>query len=192
MSTPIQLGVARMPSSPPIASELDVTAGPSAGKTISPTSARITARTALKALISVGLTVAVFYLVFSRSYVPSFDVFLTRFSAKLFLVVIALSAVATALSAWRLKLIAQDLGYRLSIRDSIAALSLGLLAGTMFFQLIGQLMARGALLSRRGMPSMPTRCIGPKVRLKKTNDSQKWILPSVSSYIRPVIVGNQW
>jgi hypothetical protein len=81
---------------------------------------------------------------------------LTRFSAKLFFVVIVLSAVATALSAWRLKLIAQDLGYRLSIRDSIAALSLGLLAGTMFFQLIGQLMARGALLARRGMPVAAT------------------------------------
>ena len=42
------------------------------------------------------LTVAVFYLVFSRSDVPSFDVFLTRFSAKLFFVVIALSVVASS------------------------------------------------------------------------------------------------
>jgi hypothetical protein len=39
---------------------------------------------------------------------------------------------------------------------------------------------------------MPTKCIGPKVRLKNTNDSQKCTLPSVSSYIRPVILGNQW
>ena len=76
-----------------------------------------------------------------------------KFSPKLRL---ALLHETTALSAWRLKLIAQDLGYRLSIRNSIAALSLGLLAGTMFFQLIGQLMARGALLARRGMPVAAT------------------------------------
>ena len=34
-------------------------------------------------------------------------------------------------------------------------------------------------------------CIGPKVTLKPTNVVQKWILPSRSSYIRPVIFGNQ-
>ena len=116
----------------------------------------MSARTAIKALISVGLTVAVVYLVFSQSDVPSFASLLARFPAKLFFIVIALSVVATALSAWRLKLIAQDLGYRLSIHDSIVAMSLGLLAGTLFFQLIGQLMARGALLSRRGMPVAAT------------------------------------
>jgi hypothetical protein len=156
VNTPTQLGVARMQSSTPISSERDVAAEPSAETTISPTSAKTATRTTFKALISIGLTVAVFYLVFSRSDVPSFDVFLAQFSAKLFLIVIVLSVIATALSVWRLKLIAQDLGYRLSIRDSVAALSFGLLAGTMFFQLIGQLMARGALLSRRGMPVAAT------------------------------------
>src|SRR5436190_11056479 len=99
-------------------------------------------RTALKATISIGLTIAVFYLVFSRADVPSLKSFLTGFPAQIFFAVIALSIAATALAVWRLKLIAQDLGYRLSIRDAVAALSLGLLAGTMFFQLIGQLMAR--------------------------------------------------
>ena len=39
---------------------------------------------------------------------------------------------------------------------------------------------------------MPTKCIGPKVRLKKMNDIQKCSRPSDSSYIRPVIFGNQW
>ena len=140
-----------MQPAPPIGSERDLTAAP-------PIPARpgISARTALKALISIALTGAVFYLVLSRTDVPSLDAFVRHFSAKLFLVVIALSIVATALAVWRLKLIAQDLGYRLSIRDSVAALSLGLLAGTMFFQLIGQLMARGALLARRGMPVAAT------------------------------------
>ena len=110
----------------------------------------------LKVLVSIGLTVAVFYLIFTRGDGPSFDTVWVRFSAKLFVMVVALCMLATALSVWRLKLIAQDLGYRLSVRDSIAALSLGLLAGTIFFQLVGQLMARGALLSRRGMPVAAT------------------------------------
>ena len=35
------------------------------------------------------------------------------------------------------------------------------------------------------------RCIGKNVRLKPTNVSQKWSFPSRSSYIRPVIFGNQ-
>ena len=34
-------------------------------------------------------------------------------------------------------------------------------------------------------------CIGPNVRLKPMKVIQKWTLPSVSSYIRPVIFGNQ-
>ena len=42
------------------------------------------------------------------------------------------------------------------------------------------------------MPSMPIMCIGPKVALKKTNESQKCTRPRRSSYIRPVIFGNQW
>ena len=41
------------------------------------------------------------------------------------------------------------------------------------------------------MPWTPMMCIGPKVRLKKMNVVQKWILPRRSSYIRPVIFGNQ-
>ena len=36
------------------------------------------------------------------------------------------------------------------------------------------------------------RCIGANVTLKNTNVVQKWILPRFSSYIRPVIFGNQW
>ena len=60
------------------------------------------------------------------------------------------------LAALRLKLIAGDLGYRLSFRDAVAALSLGQLAGIVFFQLAGQLLARGMLLSRRRIPMSGT------------------------------------
>jgi hypothetical protein len=116
----------------------------------------ITFRTALKAIVSIGLTVGVFYLVSSRTDVFSIQQFLIGFHATIILAVIALAIVATALSVWRLQLIARDLGYRLTVRDAIAAVSLGVLAGSMFFQFVGQLLARGALLSRRGMPVAAT------------------------------------
>ena len=60
------------------------------------------------------------------------------------------------LSVWRLKLIATDLGFPISLRDAIAASSMGQIAGSFFFQIVGQLLARGAILARRGVPSSAT------------------------------------
>jgi Lysylphosphatidylglycerol synthase TM region/O-Antigen ligase len=64
----------------------------------------------------------------------------------------ALMLAGGLLASLRLKLIAGDLGYRLSFRDAVSALGLGHLAGILFFQVAGQLMARGLLLSRRRIP----------------------------------------
>jgi len=61
-----------------------------------------------------------------------------------------------ALSSLRLKLITADLGYPLSFRDAAMTLSVGQLAGTAFFQFAGQLIGRGAMLSRRGIPFAAT------------------------------------
>ncbi len=41
------------------------------------------------------------------------------------------------------------------------------------------------------MPLMPSQNIGRKVTLKPMAIHQKWSLPRRSSYIRPVILGNQ-
>ena len=57
------------------------------------------------------------------------------------------------LASLRLKLITADLGYSLSFRDAVVALSAGQLAGSVFFQLAGQLIGRGMVLSRRGIPA---------------------------------------
>lgn len=57
------------------------------------------------------------------------------------------------LASLRLKLISADLGYSLSFRDAVVALSAGQLAGSVFFQLAGQLIGRGMVLSRRGIPA---------------------------------------
>jgi hypothetical protein len=66
--------------------------------------------------------------------------------------VLAFLAGGVVLSSLRLKLITADLGYRLSFRDAAITLSAGQLAGTAFFQLAGQLIGRGAVLGRRGIP----------------------------------------
>jgi hypothetical protein len=139
-----------MQPSAPISSQRDAAAKSFGKKILSPSST--IAWNASKALISIGLTLAAIYLVFSRGDAPSFEVLSTRFSANLLFVVIALAVGATVLSVWRLKLIAQDLGYRISIRDAIATLSFGHLFGATFLQLVGQSKARGALLSRSGTP----------------------------------------
>ena len=44
---------------------------------------------------------------------------------------------------------------------------------------------------RRGIPSSPVKCIGKKVMFCPANMSQKCICPCFSSYMRPVIFGNQ-
>lgn len=70
----------------------------------------------------------------------------------------ALGLAATALlagallAAARVRLVADDLGYRLTWREALAALGLGQIGGAAFFQIAGQLIARGAYLSRRGLP----------------------------------------
>lgn len=68
----------------------------------------------------------------------------------------ALLTLGALFASLRLKLIAADLGYRLTFRDSIATLSVGQLAGSLFFQLAGQLIARSTMLSRRSMPAAAT------------------------------------
>lgn len=57
------------------------------------------------------------------------------------------------LSALRLKYIAADVGYCLSMRDATATLSVGQLAGNLFFQIAGQMIGRTAMLARRGIPA---------------------------------------
>ena len=67
--------------------------------------------------------------------------------------VIVFLAGGVLLASLRLKLITADLGYSLSFRDAVVALSAGQLAGSVFFQLAGQLIGRGMVLSRRGIPA---------------------------------------
>ena len=72
--------------------------------------------------------------------------------------VAALSAVLIALLAnafaavLRFKIIATDIEHPITFRRAVAAVSAGSLAGALFFQIAGQLMARGVIAGREGMP----------------------------------------
>jgi hypothetical protein len=71
---------------------------------------------------------------------------------------LALSTVFAALlanalaAALRFKVIAADVGHSIGYRRAIAAVSVGSLGGAAFFQLAGQLMARGAMMKQAGIP----------------------------------------
>ncbi len=67
------------------------------------------------------------------------------------LIIMLCLTVGMLLSALRLKFITADLGYSLSMRDATMTLSVGQLAGNLFFQSAGQLIGRGAVLARRGI-----------------------------------------
>ncbi|MBX6327003.1 MAG: flippase-like domain-containing protein [Pseudolabrys sp.] len=64
------------------------------------------------------------------------------------LVLLILNAFAATL---RFKFIAADIGHALALRESMAAVSYGGLGGALLFQLVGQLMARGAVMARSGI-----------------------------------------
>lgn len=75
-----------------------------------------------------------------------------RLSATTILIVLLALTAGALLASARLAYVAADIGYKMRASDAIAALSLGQLAGAIFFQLVGQLIARSAVLSRRGVP----------------------------------------
>jgi len=55
-------------------------------------------------------------------------------------------------AALRFRTIAGDVGYPISLRQAMAAVSGGSLAGAAFFQIAGQLMARGFIMAKGGVP----------------------------------------
>ena len=71
--------------------------------------------------------------------------------ASLSAIFIALLANAFA-AVLRFKIIATEIEYPITFRRAVAAVSAGSLAGALFFQIAGQLMARGVIAGREGMP----------------------------------------
>ncbi|MGH7225795.1 MAG: glycosyltransferase, partial [Gemmataceae bacterium] len=73
-------------------------------------------------------------------------------------VVLLALTLGNLLACVRLQLLARDLHHPVQFRDAFAATALGQLAGSFFFQVIGQTIARSAVFSKVGV-SMPTTII---------------------------------
>ncbi len=114
--------------------------------------ARVSPRSAVSLLVTATALMA------ALSYVDGLALMdtLGQIRPASLLVVVTCLALGALASSYRLKLIARDVGYRITFRDAAAALSLGQVAGSLFFQIVGQLIARGAVLARRGVPAAGT------------------------------------
>ena len=108
--------------------------------------------TLLKLMVSISLLAIVTVLVGSRY---GFDSVLQNFRHLTFatagVMVVGLLANAV-LASLRFKIIASGIGHPTSFRRAMAAVGAGSLAGAIFFQIAGQLIARGVVMKRGGMP----------------------------------------
>jgi hypothetical protein len=103
-------------------------------------------------LLSAFLFLGALAIVYTRSDWAAIAASVAQLSWPSISVAFALMLAGGMLASLRLKLIADDLGYQLSFPDAFCALGLGQLAGIVFFQIAGQLMARGLLFSRHRIP----------------------------------------
>ena len=113
----------------------------------------------------VAITAAALAAALTQVDVASILPVLNELRANDLAIVLTALGAGALLASLRLQMIAHDLGYPLRTRDAIAALSLGQIAGSLFFQIVGQTAARGAFLSRRGMPLAGTLIITGYERL---------------------------
>lgn len=90
---------------------------------------------------------------------------MATFEPQHLLVVMSAIAISSLLASLRIRSIALSLGYEVTLRDSVAVLSLGQLGGAIFFQVFGQLAARGSYLAKRNVPFAGTVIITAQERI---------------------------
>jgi uncharacterized membrane protein YbhN (UPF0104 family) len=107
---------------------------------------------AAKLLISIALLVAAITLVALNFDTSGLLAGIGQLSI-LTLCGVLVALLANALTAaLRLKIIARYIGHPLNFRQAMAAVSVGSLGGAAFFQIAGQLVARGVVMGRSGVP----------------------------------------
>jgi hypothetical protein len=143
--------------------------------------ARISARLVMSGM----LLVSAFALVIWSSGLRAIESALSGLLFSSIVLVVILLFDGVVLSSLRLKLITSDLGYRLSFRDAVMTLSVGQLAGSVFFQFAGQLIGRSAVLSRKGIPPAATVVISGYERL--TALSVSLLLAGLGAYMNDQI-----
>ncbi len=106
----------------------------------------------LKALVSIALLGGVVFLVgYYYGFSEISDDFRALSIGSSGVVFIALLVNAFA-AVFRFKVIAGEIKHPIGFRSAMAAVAAGSLAGAVFFQITGQLMARGVIAGRGGMP----------------------------------------
>ena len=110
----------------------------------------------IRAVMSLAMLASVFGIVIAQIDTSAIFTALSAVPAGTVLLALFCMLTGSLLASARVKMVAGDLGYRLTWRNALAALVLGQIGGAVFFQLAGQLVARGAYLSRRGVPVAAT------------------------------------
>src|SRR4026209_2342853 len=119
---------------------------------IRPTEAGMPKQGIARLAVSVALLLFVITTVLVLSDAKAVELALSELVLSSLVLTVILLLGGVVLSSLRLKLITADLGYPLSFRDAAMTLSVGQLAGSAFFQFAGQLVGRGAVQARRGIP----------------------------------------
>lgn len=123
-------------------------------ETISPSpvgSSRSVVRSKWKALISLGLLIGGLVFLFSKYKLSSLSEDLHALTASVLAVAFLALVTNAVLASLRFKVIAEDMGQKVPFREALRTVSASGLAGAIFFHLAGQLIARGAIMSRSGV-----------------------------------------
>lgn len=122
-------------------------------------------RTIIKVTLSVTMLASAVLLAANNFNLEQFQDSLLRFDPLNLSVVVIAILLSSMLAAMRVRSIALSVGYRMTVRDSFAVLSLGQLGGALFFQIFGQLAARGSYLTKRNVPFAGTVIITAQERI---------------------------
>lgn len=106
----------------------------------------------VKLLISIGLLGAVAVALAYNYGISEIQSDLGQLSSSLLCMIFAALLVNALAAAFRFKKIAAEIGYSISFRGALATVSASNLAGALFFQIAGQLIARGVVAGRGGIP----------------------------------------
>jgi uncharacterized membrane protein YbhN (UPF0104 family) len=101
----------------------------------------------LSLVVTIGALGAALALVDTRSLGTS----ISRISIGQFSLIALLLTAGAIIASIRLQFIVSDVGHQISLRDAVAAMSIGNAAGAVLLQLFGQIAARSAYLAPRGL-----------------------------------------
>ncbi|WP_167767755.1 lysylphosphatidylglycerol synthase transmembrane domain-containing protein [Bradyrhizobium frederickii] len=119
----------------------------------------------VRILLSMAALVAAIALVLYNSDVESLKLAARNISIPTVVEISATIAIGYLIASARVRTLAAYSGHSLGFRQAVAAVSVGQIAANLFFQVVGQVIARGLLFSRAGIPLATTVVITGYERL---------------------------